>query len=392
MLKDTPTTEDRYSGVDVLQLDALQIEQGDGRYIFAFGMNGKHIRLFADISRARRRDGDTSLLGYQRPEVRKHISEIREYIDSAEAMIPNAIVVALGKGVTFQPRRQTEAPDGDSVPGRLYIPCPTGDDEKVGFVVDGQQRLAAIRQSRRDNFPMFVLAFMAETDEEQRKQFLLVNATKPLPRGLIHELLPGTRGHLPKRLQRRKLPAELVAHLNHTSGSPLEGTIRTSTVPSGRIADNSMLRMLEDSLSDGILWELAQVTDGDGDASVDQMYSVLSEFWWAVRTVWAGIWQLKPRQSRLLHGAGIISLGYLMEEMISRYPGTGLPDRSWFIKQLGLIKDECQWTTGTWDFSDGSRRRWDEVQNVNRDVVMLANHLTRLYRIRARRSRHSNTP
>jgi len=375
----------------MLQLDALQIEQGNGRSIFAFGMNGKHIPLFADISRARREEGDASLLGYQRPEVRKHIAEIREYIDSPEAMIPNAIVVALGQGVIFQPRRQAEAPDGDSIPGRLYIPCPESDERKVGFVVDGQQRLAAIRQSDRDNFPMFVVAFMAETDEEQRKQFLLVNATKPLPRGLIHELLPGTRGHLPKRLQKRKLPAELVAHLNHRPGSPLERTIRTATVPSGRIADNSMLRTLEDSLSNGILWELAQMID-DSEAPLDQMYLVLSEFWWAVRVVWSSIWQLKPRQSRLLHGAGIISLGYLMEEMISRYPGTGLPDRSWIIDQLGLIKDECHWTEGTWNFSEGTRRRWDEVQNVNRDVMMLANHLTRLYRIRARRSRRSSTP
>lgn len=387
MLEDTPSTEDRYSDLDELQLDALLITQSEGRSIYAFGMNGKHIPRFADVSRARREEGDVSLLGYQRPEVRKHIAEIREYIDSAGAMIPNAIVLALGDGVTFRPKDGKEqAPDGDSTPGHLFIPCARDGEEKVGFVVDGQQRLAAIRQSERENFPMFVIAFTAKTDEEQRKQFLLVNATKPLPRGLIHELLPGTRGHLPRRLQKRKLPAELVAHLNHTPGSPLEGAIRTATMPSGRIADNSMLRTFEDSLSDGILWELAQTVDGE-DAPVDQMYAVLSEFWWAVRTVWGSIWALKPRQSRLLHGAGIVSLGYLMEEMISRFPGPGMPDRSWFIDQLGLIADACRWTEGVWHFGDGSQRRWDEVQNIDRDVMMVANHLTRLYRLRVRRCR-----
>ena len=133
---------------------------------------------------------------------------------------------------------------------------------------------------------------------------------------------------------------------------------------------------------------MAQTVDGE-DAPIDQMYAVLSEYWWAVRTVWAGIWELKPRQSRLLHGAGIISLGYLMEEMISRFPGSEMPDRSWFIGQLELITDECRWTEGVWNFGDDSPRRWDEVQNINRDVMMLANHLTRLYRLRVRRSRQA---
>ncbi len=365
-----------------ISVAALKLEQGSGRTIYAFGINGKEVPKFANISRARREGGDVSLLGYQRPEVRKHIAEIRDYIDSEGAMIPNAIVLAFGSGTRFFPyqKRVPVAYDGDGEPGLLEIPVGSEGEEKIGFVVDGQQRLAAIRQSERDSFPIFAVAFVAETDEEQREQFLLVNATKPLPRGLIHELLPGTQGHLPARLEKRKLPAELVAHLNHTPESPLEGAIRTATNPGGRIADNSMLKVLETSLSDGILWELAQTAEGD-DVPIDDMCAVLMAFWGAVREVWSDIWDLKPRQSRLLHGAGIVSLGYLMEDMVSRYPGDGLPGQTWFVEQLGLIADECRWTDGWWEFSDGTKRRWDEVQNINKDVMTLANHLTRAYRI-----------
>jgi len=369
-----------------ISVAALKLEQSSGRTIYAFGINGKEVPRFADISRARREDGDVSLLGYQRPEVRKHIAEIRDYIDSEGAMIPNAIVLAFGAGTRFHPyqKRVPVAFDGDGEPGLLEIPVALDGEDKIGFVVDGQQRLAAIRQSERDNFPIFAVAFVAETDEEQREQFLLVNATKPLPRGLIHELLPGTTGHLPSRLQKRKLPAEIIGHLNHRPESPLEGVIRTATNPGGRIADNSMLKILEDSLSDGILWELAQVAEGD-DVPIDDMCAVLMDFWGAVREVWADIWDLKPRQSRLLHGAGIVSLGYLMEDMHKRYSGEGMARKDWFAEQLRLIAGGCHWTDGWWEFRDGTKRRWDEVQNINKDVMMLANHLTRLYRVEHRR-------
>ena len=371
------------SGQKVLHVPALRMEQSPGRVIYSFGIDGKMVPSFAAVSRARREETDVSLLGYQRPEVQKHIASIRDYIDSDGAMVPNAIVLAFSDGATFLPHvRRSGGAHAGAEAGVLQIPIAGEGEEKIGFVVDGQQRLAAIREAERRNFPIFAVAFVATTDEEQREQFLLVNSTKPLPKGLIHELLPGTQGHLPPHLQKRKLPAELVAHLNHTPGSPLEKVIRTATNPSGRIADNSMLRVLESSLSDGVLWEIAQVEEGD--AAIVEMYRVLSSFWSAVRTVWEDIWDLKPRKSRLLHGAGIVSLGYLMEEMIVRYRGPSWPPTSYFVQQLQLLEDDCHWTQGRWEFGGEVTRRWDEIQNVNKDVMMLMNHLTRVYRLRCR--------
>ena len=48
---------------------------------------------------------------------------------------------------------------------------------------------------------------------EQRSQFILVNNTKPLPTGLINELLPATEGELPVALLRRRYPAVLLEQL-----------------------------------------------------------------------------------------------------------------------------------------------------------------------------------
>ena len=77
--------------------------------------------------------------------------------------------------------------------------------EKPGFIVDGQQRVAAIRDANIGHFPICATAFIAADESEQREQFILVNSTKPLPKGLIYELLPETNGRLPTALQKRQV-------------------------------------------------------------------------------------------------------------------------------------------------------------------------------------------
>lgn len=363
----------------VFRLEALAIEQSPGRRIFAFGIDGKLVPEIAAVSRARRDNGAVELIGYQRPEVQRHVSEIRAYIDSPGAMVPNAIVLAFDKRVSFTAHPGSPSTAGSGVPGVLEIPV-SDEDDRPGFIVDGQQRVAAIRDARAPAFPVFAVAFIADSPADQREQFLLVNSTKPLPRGLVNELLPGVQGRLPDQLRQRQFPSRLLQRLNHDERSPVFRTVRTATNPAGRIADTSFLRVLEASLSDGVLWRLAQL--GMDDAAYEDAASrLLFDYWAAVREVWSDIWELKPRHSRLLHGAGVVSLGYLMEQIVTTAPA-GV-DRGYFVGQLTRIRPECRWSEGWWEFGEGHRRRWDEIQNVPKDVMMLANHLVRLHRVRA---------
>ena len=96
-------------------------------------------------------------------------------------------------------------------------------------------------------------AFVTSDEDDQRAQFILVNSTKPLPKGLIYELLPATQGTLAPDLERKRFPSYLLERLNYDEDSPLEDLIRTPTTPDGLIKDNSVLRMLENSLNDGAL-------------------------------------------------------------------------------------------------------------------------------------------
>ena len=66
---------------------------------------------FTTVSRIRK-DGDNLLAGYQRPEVISHIGEIRNYLESADPLLPNAIVIAFDDRVKFKQNGETPAPYG----------------------------------------------------------------------------------------------------------------------------------------------------------------------------------------------------------------------------------------------------------------------------------------
>ncbi len=362
-----------------IRLPALEVHQGPTRTLYSFAVDGKQLPLFSTVSRVHRNE-NTEIRGYQRPEVLSHIASIRRYLESDEPMIPNALVIAFDKRVTFEP--VDPRTHSDVCPGTLVIPVEpdSADEDKPGWVVDGQQRCAAIREARIKSFPVCVTAFITDSDAEQRSQFILVNSTKPLPKGLIHELLPTTTGTLPTQLQLRRFPAMLIDRLNYTADSPLVGMIHTPTNPDGVIKDNSALRMIENSVSDGALYRFRERDTGGGDA--DAMLDLLTSYWRAVKTTFRDAWGLPPRRSRLMHGVGVVSMGFVMDAIVDRHRHAGIPSEDDFAKDLATLKDICHWTSGSWQFGPEQQRRWNDLQNTPRDIQLLTNYLLLEYKAR----------
>jgi len=359
-----------------IRLPAIQIRQGRSRVIYSFAVDGKLLPKFTSIARLGR-DDDSEIVGYQRPEVLSHIGQIREYLESDSPMLPNSIVVAFDRRVRFEPTgHEPETSYGRS--GTILIPLAENGEHKVGWIVDGQQRAAAIREAKVKTFPISAVGFIAAEEDEQREQFILVNSTKPLPKGLLYELLPETHAKLPDLLQRRRFPALLLQMLNRDSDSPLKGLIATPTTPEGVIKDNSILKMLENSLTDGVLYRFRDPQTGESD--VKAIIAILKNYWGAVRIVFQSAWGLPPRQSRLMHGAGIVSLGFVMDAIADRHRKKRIVDRDTFAKDLEPMRDECRWTDGFWDFGPGAQRKWNEVQNTTRDIQVLSNHLLLRYK------------
>jgi DGQHR domain-containing protein len=364
----------------VLARRALRVTQASDTLLYLFSLTAREVLQVADISRVSRDDaGD--LIGYQRPEVRRHIQEITEYLDGDHVLFPNPIIIALCSGVRFTSSRGPGNGDGIATAGTLEIPLPKADGRKPGWIVDGQQRALALARSKRQEFPVPVNAFIADSVDLQRDQFLRVNNTRPLPRGLVTELLPKISTPLPPRLSLRRTPSALCDLLQRDENSPFRGLIRRpSASPESRrkavITDTSIIQMLQESLTSpsGCLFPYRNLSSGETDFI--GLWTALLVYWTAVRDTFPEAWGKPPASSRLMHGAGIRAIGRLMDRVMATLDPSANEAAALVRGDLALLVPHCHWTAGRWEALD---LRWNEIQNVPRHTHELSSFLIRTY-------------
>lgn len=361
----------------ILSRPALRIEQNPSHPLFIFALTGDELWRIASISHVAR-DGDGQLTGYQRAAVGKHVRNIVEYLDNGSVLFPSSLVLAFSSAVRFRPRRGR--PGGTSTHGTLEIPLPWNGDPKPARIVDGQQRALALSLARRRNLPVPVSAFVADDVTVQREQFLRVNSTKPLPRGLTTELLPEIVSVLPPSLAERRMASSLVDMLNRDPDSPFRRGIRRASMakPSsgqGSISDTTLVRILQESLASpaGCLFAYRNLATGELDS--DGARRVLLLYWNAVKQTFPDAWGLAPTRSRLMHSVGLRAMGRLMNRVMAGID-VGRPVAGNAVrKDLERIRPLCRWTSGSWEGLDGMR--WNELQNVPAHVKMLSELILR---------------
>lgn len=369
-----------------LVVRALHTTQGEGLDVYAFFIRGGDIMKIADISRVERDEHDT-LKGFQRPEIQQHVKEIVEYLDQGNVLFPNSLILAMSPEVRFTASRGTRPNKDEGVgqTGTLTIPVFDAGN-RVAWIVDGQQRSLALSRSTNQSFPVPVVAFVSDNLEVQREQFVLVNKAKPLPRRLIDELLPETRNILlPRDLRKRKVPSELCNWLNRNSKSPFYNLIKR---PSDKkddgvavITDTPVVEMIRQSLSNP-LGALAPYKPTDSDpGDVEAMCTILVTYWSAVRDVFPEAWGKDPRQSRLMHSAGILAMGVLMDRIYARLSGAN-ESYAAVRKEVEKVAPFCRWTSGVWE-SIGLR--WNDIESTSQDKKRLQDALVRAYITEARK-------
>lgn len=367
--------------VGIIRRRALRLEQCAGHPLYLFCLTGSEILQLADISRVSR-DEAGKLIGYQRAEVKRHVQEIVDYLDSDDVLFPNSLILALSSRVRFVTSRGPQVNDGLVSAGTLEIPVPRDGDRKPAWIVDGQQRALAISKCARKDLLVPINAFVADDVAVQREQFLRVNNTKPLPRGLITELLPAVSSPLPPNMEARKIPSALCEALNTTEGSPFFGLIRRSSTSnsSGKhavVADTSIVKVLQESMSNpaGCLFPYRNIATGQTD--FDGIWQVLMLYWSAVKEVFSDAWAKPPSKSRLMHGAGLRAMGRLMDRVMAgidpRNPHAAKEVRA----AVEVIVPVCRWTHGRWE--ELGDLHWDDIQNVPRHIRILSNYLVRAY-------------
>jgi DGQHR domain-containing protein len=134
----------------VLHRRALSIQQPEGHAVYLFTASAAELFDLADISRIAR-DASGDLIGYQRPEVRRHVDQITEYLDGPDVLFPNALIMALPSTVRFRQSRGPSTHDGVAAAGTLEIPLPPPGQPRPGWLVDGQQRALALSRTKRQD-------------------------------------------------------------------------------------------------------------------------------------------------------------------------------------------------------------------------------------------------
>lgn len=354
--------------------------------LYQFALTSEEIQQVADISRLSR-DPNGKLLGYQRSEVRKHVGDIADYINSETPLFAHPLIIAFSSDVKFTGSRGTNVYDGIAKAGTLKIPVPREGQTKPGWLVDGQQRALALARAKRKNFPVPICAFITDNIELQRDQFIRINNTRPLPRGLVTELLPEVSSPLPPKLAVRKIPAAICEMLNREDISPFRGLIRRPSISSREnnhavVADTVVVKMIEESLTQasGCLFPYRNVATNECDQS--GIWTTLITFWNAVRDTFPDAWGKPPTESRLMHGVGIRAMGKLMDRIMATVDTRERDAPKHVSNELMAIAPICRWTGGMWEGM--GHIAWNDLQNLHKHISILSNFLVRAYLDRRR--------
>jgi DGQHR domain-containing protein len=352
----------------VYKFPALCANQAPEHDVFVFAAEPKQVLEFAQIERVGRDDGG-HLKGFQRHQISSHIRDIRGYMARKEALLPNALIVAFLDGISIRHHKD----------GRIDVAIDTKNGPP-GFVVDGQQRLTALSGLDKPGFQVFVSALVCKDYDELRQQFVLVNSTRPLPKSLIYELLPSVEG-LPERYTARRFAARVVERLNFTGSTALRAEIRQHTNPGGVISDTAMQKLVMNSASQGAVRDLITYEDRE-----DRAFSLIDEYFAAVAQVFGGEWRgMSPRHSRLRHGAGIVSMGFVMDLLYASQGATTAKD---FAVGLELLKPYTAWTSGMWKMPEYDIA-WNDLQNTPTDIDLLTRYLVSTAKRQLRRLRRA---
>src|SRR5258708_35462820 len=103
--------------------------------------------------------------------------------------------------------------------------------------------------------------------------------------------------------------------------------------------------------------------EGDPDTSsgdVESMLGVLKAYWAATADTFKDAWNLPPARSRLVHGAGIVSMGFIMDAIGDRYHDEPRLSREYCYTDLQPLTRVCRWTSAYCDFRPHSHRHLNE--------------------------------
>ncbi|MDY7231538.1 DGQHR domain-containing protein [Hyalangium rubrum] len=385
-----------------LRLIAVEADLGNEERRFQFTCEARLIRSIARIDRLDSLAGT----GNQRGEIEKHVAEIAQGISNG-TQIPNSVLLVLQEDRVVEPEAEDEAPESfiriKPLSEFTTVPIPhqanmmaqrfrtveldfpfrraAFDEEKSAVLVDGQQRTAALALVDVDKVKAFQISVNANVGDADaaKRVFMIANSTQKIEtqfsRALLASMDDQSVGYLQKE-RARALAAKALA-LDDPS-SPFKGLIQYPGVKNDKrppIAYNSLFQVVSTFANSSV----------DFGENPERLASVVKRSYELVKKVWPVAWGQKPKDSRLMHGAGLRAMAFLLanklEQLFSNHGDLDSPEL-WSDLEASLtrLRTRVVWSLiETQDSTEKAKTNYTKEvstrQNTNNDIAELANFL-----------------
>lgn len=246
-----------------ISIPAMKMSQG-GRELFVLKVRASVLWEMVSINR-RNPDKDE---GYQRVLPNSRVKSLSSYIQEGHA-IPNAIVLSFDNA-TF-----------DAQTGELKIP--PGKD--VGWVIDGQHRLAGAHEASQEagiDYELPVVAFTGLSEEAQVEQFITINReAKGVPSSLVLDLLNMIPKKKPSDVANERA-ADIAKELRDDNESPLFNRIVIDAPSKGQISLTNFVRKVTPIVH--------QETGVLKSFTYEEQVKILKNYFFAIKSVFHDEW------------------------------------------------------------------------------------------------------
>ena len=312
--------------------------------------------------------GFEKFLGIQRELNQTRVSEIRQYVSNVDATFPTAVLLAVSSNhARF-----------DGTTNTLSIVR----HSKVAKIIDGQHRIAGLRDFKGDHFQVNVAVFIDMDIQDQAMVFATINLKQTkVNKSLAYDLYEFTTTRSPQRTCHN-----IVRFLNNRQNSPFEERIKmlgagrwpTETITQATFVDRLLrlvsrnpmedrdlirrgkrLRLIRGSEATRQIFRNLFINDRD-----DAIALILWNFFLAVSRKWPKSWGSVAEGNILNRTTGFAAL---MRYMRLAYLSMETPDRVVLVDQYQPLFDKVDLVDGSFTpdnylpGSSGEKMLFDEL-------------------------------
>jgi len=351
------TTKSSKTIEKTIETMGLRIKQSAGETpLFLFSVDGKTICQQLGVKRMTWQGSQYEPEGFQRYLDTGRVTQIAVYLNN-NRILPNALVVAFEKGcLTFD---SLSGPDKNQIQvGKITIhgklmringeTHPFPEDERIGYVIDGQHRMKAIENStiEEGTFPIVISAYCGVDTKFQLSQFYALNQTVRISASHLALLRTMLKIVLSLKEAHKQAISNVRELLQNKVESPFEpgAYMKVSKILKGGNLDVTVVeRMIDRAIQGTSLkykWNTADASQIP-DADFEYIAQSLFVFWKAVQETFPDYWGRKPKEQRLFSAIGLYTLSEFFDQVmtgIDVISASALPNAKGRIKPIADLR------------------------------------------------------